>query len=117
MLCFGRSEALSVTPEDLPRAAERFFSEEGPTKRIKRMEQEIAKLRTSGGDGGSTMVDGVRVIVQEVDADLKQLTNMLGAMTRDPEQPTVAVWAHAKVEANFWSPSRKERLQQNVMTP
>ena len=55
------------------------------------MEQEIAKLRTSGGDGGSTMVDGVRVIVQEVDADLKQLTNMLGAMTRDPEQPTVAV--------------------------
>ncbi|MEC7460934.1 MAG: DHHA1 domain-containing protein [Candidatus Thermoplasmatota archaeon] len=86
------SEALSVTPEDLPRAAERFFSEwKDQQKRIKRMEQEIAKLRTSGGDGGSTMVDGVRVIVQEVDADLKQLTNMLGAMTRDPEQPTVAV--------------------------
>lgn len=86
------SEALSVTPEDLPRAAERFFTEwKDQQKRIKRMEQEIAKLRTSGGDGGSAMVDGVRVIVQEVDADLKQLTNMLGVMTRDPEQPTVAV--------------------------
>jgi alanyl-tRNA synthetase len=86
------SEALSVSPEDLPRAAERFFTEwKDQQKRIKRMEQEIAKLRTSGGDGGSAMVDGVRVIVQEVDADLKQLTNMLGVMTRDPEQPTVAV--------------------------
>ena len=86
------SEALSVTPEDLPRAAERFFTEwKDQQKRIKRMEQEIAKLRTSGGDGGSAMVDGVRVIVQEVDADLKQLTNMLGVMTRDPEQPTIAV--------------------------
>ena len=30
-------------------------------------------------------------IRDRVDADLKQLTNMLGAMTRDPEQPTVAV--------------------------
>ncbi|MDA0877375.1 MAG: alanine--tRNA ligase [archaeon] len=85
------SEALSVTPEDLPRAAERFFTEwKEQQKRIKQQDLEIARLRTSGG-GGTTEVDGVRMIVQEVESDIKQMTTMVGAMTRDPKTPTVAV--------------------------
>lgn len=85
------SDALSVTPEDLPRAAERFFNEwKEMQKRIKNQDLEIARLRTSGG-GGATIVEGVRIIVQEVDSDIKQMTTMVGAMTRDAETPTVAV--------------------------
>lgn len=85
------ADVLSVSPEDLPRAAERFFSEwKEQQKRIKAQDIEIAKLRTTGG-GSSSEVDGVRIIVQEVESDLKQMTTMVGAMTRDPSTPTVAV--------------------------
>lgn len=85
------ADVLSVSPEDLPRAAERFFSEwKEQQKRIKAQDIEIAKLRTTGG-GSSSEVDGVRIIVQEVESDIKQMTTMVGAMTRDPSTPTVAV--------------------------
>ena len=36
-------------------------------------------------------VDGVRVVVMEVDGDLKQMTKMLRELTLDQSNPTIAV--------------------------
>ena len=86
------SEVFGVNPVDLPRTAERFFREwNDQRKQIERLEQELVKARTSGGGDGNHEVDGVRMVVMEVDGDLKAMTKMLKALTKDPNQPTVAV--------------------------
>ena len=36
-------------------------------------------------------IDGVRVVIMEVEGNLKQLTSMLQELTRDAESPTLAV--------------------------
>ena len=36
-------------------------------------------------------IDGVRVVVMEVDGDLKQMTKMLKELTLDKSKPTIAV--------------------------
>ena len=86
------SKTFAVASEDLPKTAERFFTEwKEQRKRIEQLEAEIVRLRTTGGGDDSMNVNGVRMVVMEVQGNLKQLTSMLQELTRDPETPTVAV--------------------------
>ena len=86
------SDVFQVPLEDLPTTATRFFSEwKEQRKRIEALEAEIVRLRTSGGGNDMSEVDGVRVVVMEVDGDLKQMTKMLKELTLDQSNPTIAV--------------------------
>ena len=86
------SKNFAVSSEDLPKTAERFFSEwKEQRKRIEQLEAEIVRLRTSGGGDDSVSVDGVRIVIMEVEGNLKQLTSMLQELTRDSTNPTLAV--------------------------
>ena len=86
------SQTFAVSTDDLPKTAERFFSEwKEQRKRIEQLEAEIVRLRTSGGGNDSTTIDGVRIVIMEVEGNLKQLTSMLQELTRDVETPTLAV--------------------------
>ena len=49
------------------------------------------RLRTDGGGQDSVEKDGVRYVVMEVEAEMKALMSMLGELTRDPSNPTLAV--------------------------
>ena len=86
------SKTFAVSTEDLPKIAERFFNEwKEQRKRIEQLEAEIVRLRTSGGGDDSVSVDGVRIVIMEVEGNLKQLTSMLQELTRDSNNPTLAV--------------------------
>lgn len=86
------SEVLGVSPEDLPNAVLRFFEQwKSQQKRIESLEAEIVRLRTDGGGQDTVEKDGVRYVVMEVEAEMKALTSMLGELTRDPSNPTLAV--------------------------
>ena len=58
---------------------------------IEALEAEIVRLRTSGGGDDMVEVDGVRVVIMEVDGDLKQMTKMLKELTLDATKPTLAI--------------------------
>ena len=86
------AEVFGVHAADLPRTAERFFREWGEQrKHIEHLERELVKARTSGGGDNINTVDGVRVVIMEVDGDLKALSKMLKELTLDKNQPTLAV--------------------------
>ena len=86
------SEVFGVHGDDLPKAAARFFKEwKEQRKLIEHLESEIVRLRTSGGGDASTDIDGVRVVVMEIDGDLKSMTTMLKELTLDGDVPTLAV--------------------------
>jgi len=86
------SDVFQVPVDELPSTANRFFSEwKEQRKRIETLEAEIVRLRTSGGGNDFSQVEGVRVVVMEVDGDLKQMTKMLKELTLDTANPTLAV--------------------------
>ena len=86
------SEVFGVHADDLPKAAARFFSEwKDQRKLIEQLESEIVRLRTSGGGDASKDIDGVRMVVMEIDGDLKSMTTMLKELTLDATKPTLAV--------------------------
>lgn len=86
------SEVFGVHGDDLPKAASRFFKEwKEQRKLIEHLESEIVRLRTTGGGDASSEVDGVRVVVMEIDGDLKSMTTMLKELTLDASNPTLAV--------------------------
>ena len=86
------SEVFQVPVEELPATASRFFGEwKEQRKRIEALEAEIVRLRTSGGGDDMAEVDGVRVVIMEVDGDLKQMTKMLKELTLDQSKPTLAI--------------------------
>ena len=86
------SEVLGVSPEDLPSAVSRFFDEwKSQQKKIESLEAEIVRLRTSGGCDGAIEKDGIRYAVMEVDGDMKAVMSMLSQLTRDPQNPTLAI--------------------------
>ena len=86
------SEVFGVHADDLPKAAARFFNEwKDQRKLIEQLESEIVRLRTSGGGDASKDMDGVRVVVMEIDGDLKSMTTMLKELTLDGAKPTLAV--------------------------
>ena len=87
------SEIFQVPIEDLPSTANRFFGEwKEQRKRIEALEAEIVRLRTSGGGNDTTEVEGVRVVIMEVDGDLKQMTKMLKELTLDSSKPTCLLY-------------------------
>ena len=91
-LLTGAADVLGVQPEDLPSAVTRFFSEwKDQKKRIESLEAEIVRLRTSGGGGDTSDVDGVRIVVMEVDGGMKQMQAMIKELTLDSSVPTIAV--------------------------
>ena len=86
------SEVFQVPVEELPATANRFFGEwKEQRKRIEALEAEIVRLRTSGGGGDMVEVEGVRIVIMEVDGDLKQMTKMLKELTLDDSKPTLAI--------------------------
>ena len=86
------SGVFQVPVDELPSAASRFFNEwKEQRKRIESLEAEIVRLRTSGGGDDMAEVDGVRVVIMEVDGDLKQMTKMLKELTLDNSKPTLAI--------------------------
>ena len=86
------SEVFQVPVEELPATASRFFGEwKDQRKRIEALEAEIVRLRTSGGGDDMVEVDGVRIVIMEVDGDLKQMTKMLKELTLDESKPTLAI--------------------------
>ena len=86
------SAVLGVSPEDLPDAVSRFFDEwKTQQKKIESLEAEIVRLRTSGGGDGAIEKDGIRYAIMEVDGDMKAVMSMLSQLTRDPQNPTLAV--------------------------
>jgi alanyl-tRNA synthetase len=85
-------DIFGINSEDLPRTAERFFTEwKEQRKRIQHLEAEIVRIKTSGGDDSSHSKDGVRIVVMESDGDLKQMTKMLKELTLDASNPTLAI--------------------------
>ena len=85
-------DIFGINSEDLPRTAERFFTEwKEQRKRIQHLEAEIVRIKTSGGDDSSYSKDGVRIVVMESDGDLKQMTKMLKELTLDTSNPTLAI--------------------------
>ena len=86
------SDVFGVHGDDLPKAAARFFKEwKEQRKLIEQLESEIVRLRTTGGGDASTEVEGVRVVVMEIEGDLKSMTTMLKELTLDVSNPTLAV--------------------------
>ena len=86
------SEVFQVPVDELPATASRFFGEwKDQRKRIEALEAEIVRLRTSGGGDDMAEVDGVRIVIMEVDGDLKQMTKMLKELTLDTSKPTLAI--------------------------
>jgi alanyl-tRNA synthetase len=86
------AETFQVPIEELPATSSRFFSEwKEQRKRIEQLEAEIVRLRTSGGGDDSSEVDGVRVVIMEVEGGLKQMTKMLKELTLDLDKPTLAI--------------------------
>ena len=86
------SEVFGIHASDLPKTAERFFSEwKDQRKQIEHLEAEIVRLRTSGGGNDTSDIDGVRIVIMEVDGDLKAMTKMLKELTLDVNNPTLAI--------------------------
>ena len=86
------SELLGVSHQELPKTVSRFFEEwKMQQKRIEDLEGEIIRLRTSGGSNEAIILEGVRYVIMEVTGDSKQMMSMLGELTRNPEEPTLAI--------------------------
>ena len=86
------SDVFQVPVDELAVTATRFFNEwKEQRKRIESLEAEIVRLRTSGGGDDMFEIEGIRVVIMEVDGDLKQMTKMLKELTLDPSKPTLAV--------------------------
>ena len=86
------ADVFQVPIEELPAKASRMFNEwKEQRKKIESLEAEIVRLRTSGGGDDIAEVDGVRVVIMEVDGDLKTMTKMLKELTLDSSKPTLAI--------------------------
>ena len=87
------ADILGVQPHDLPQAVDRFFNEwKDQRKTIEQLRGEIARIR-AGGESSATTKDGIRYVIMEMDGEVKELMGTLGELTRDPNNPTVAVIA------------------------
>ena len=85
-------DVFGVNVNDVPRTAERFFTEwKDQRKRIEQLEAEIVRLKTSGGDDSSFSKDGVRIVIMESDGGLKNMSKMLKELTLDETKPTLAI--------------------------
>ncbi len=66
------ADVVSVQPDNLPAAVARFFGEwKDQKKEIERLQKKVVELEMQNLNG--EMVDGVRVVVRQVDAAQKEL--------------------------------------------
>ena len=87
------ADILGVQPEDLPKAVDRFFREwKDQRKTIENLRAEVTRIR-AGGDSSATNKDGVRYVLMEMEGEFRDLMSTLGELTRDPQNPTVAILA------------------------
>ena len=90
-LLSASASVLGVQPEDLPEAVERFFNEwKEQRKAIENLRAEITRVKTEGGSS-TIRKDGIRYALMEMEGDFKDLMSTLGELTRNPDDPTVAV--------------------------
>ena len=86
------SEVFGVHGDDLQSRC-RFFKEwKDQRKLIEQLESEVVRLRTSGGGNDTTDVDGVRIVVMEIEGDMKSMTTMLKELTLDPSADGGRAW-------------------------
>ncbi|PSQ41171.1 alanine--tRNA ligase [Halobacteriales archaeon SW_12_71_31] len=82
---YEAADTLDVSPPEVPAAAARFFEEwKGRGKRIDDLQDEIAALRASGGDGGESVEVGeTTAVVRRIDADMDELRATANAVVED----------------------------------
>ena len=92
MILRKTSDVFGVNTTDVPKTAERFFTEwKEQRKKIEQLEAEIVRLRTSGGSDSSYNKDGVRIVIMESEGELKSMSKMLKELTLDNSKPTLAI--------------------------
>jgi len=76
------ADVLSVQPENLPGAVTRFFSEwKEQKKEIERLQKSVVDLQMQHLEG--ELVDGVRVVVRQVDAAQKELVALASSVSEE----------------------------------
>ncbi|WP_332449290.1 alanine--tRNA ligase [Methanoculleus sp.] len=76
------ADVLSVQPENLPAAVARFFSEwKEQKKEIERLQKSVVDLQMQHLEG--ELVDGVRVVVRQVDAAQKELVALANGVSEE----------------------------------
>jgi len=82
---YEAADTLDVSPPEVPAAAARFFEEwKERGKRIDDLQDEIAALRASGGDGGESVEVGeTTAVVRRIDADMDELRATANAVVED----------------------------------
>lgn len=90
-LLSASASVLGVQPEDLPETIERFFNEwKEQRKAIENLRAELTRIKTEGGSS-AIRKDGIRYVLMEMEGDFKDLMSTLAELTRNPDDPTVAV--------------------------
>jgi len=78
------ADVLSVSPQEVPATAERFFEEwKERGKRIDELKEELASVRASGGDGEEVDIDGTTAVIQRLDGDMDELRATANAVVED----------------------------------
>jgi alanyl-tRNA synthetase len=78
------ADVLSVSPQEVPETAERFFEEwKARGKRIDELKEELASVRASGGDGEEVDIDGTTAVIQRLDGDMDELRATANALVED----------------------------------
>ena len=97
---YEAADVLDVSPQEVPRTAERFFEEwKERGKRIEGLKEQLASVRAQGGDGTETVELGdAEAVVQRVDADMDELRATANALV---EEGTVAVLGSGHDGATF----------------
>jgi len=87
---YAAAETFDVNPDEVPDAAERFFTEwKQRGKTIEELKEELATARASGGGGGEEVdIDGTTAVIQRIDADAEELRATANALV---EEGNVAV--------------------------
>ena len=82
---YAAADTFDVTPEAVPGAAERFFTEwKERAKTIEDLKEQLAEARASGGSGGEDVdIDGTTATIQRIDADADELRATANALVED----------------------------------
>ncbi|GAB7094251.1 alanine--tRNA ligase [Halolamina litorea] len=82
---YGAAETFDVNPEEVPDAAERFFTEwKQRGKTIEDLKGQLAEARAGGGeDAQEVEIDGVTAVIQRIDADADELQATANALVAD----------------------------------
>ena len=97
---YDAADTFDVSPQEVPRTAERFFSEwKERGKRIEELKEQLASARAGGDNGGSEVDLGdATAVVQRVDADMDELRATANALV---EEGSVAVLGSGLDGATF----------------